>query len=260
MAKTKTEDKGIPVDEQFLKDFADKGGKIEDKASGSEVSDVDKLLEEVADKSPSEVTPNQVQLHKRAVKKNAADTTREDEAKAQKEAARIERLREQERKQRLGKAERIYSTVSKEVQGNVTDPMISRAGAFVDRVSALETIGGIGLLLAILIFLLFVVVRVNQQGDTRIKQLWYMLNGRASLAGSQLGGAASADFGPGGTSGVTNVSSGPGTSSSSSPQPIVNLPIIGGVYSAPDIIQTPFGPISLPDISVGGPPTHTGGG
>jgi hypothetical protein len=119
------------------------------------------------------------------VARGAADTTKEDAAKAQKEQARIARLQEQEQVRRRGKAGKVYGAVSKGIQGNITDPLISNAGGAVDKVSSLRTLGGIGLLLAILIFLLFVVVQVNAAGDTRIKQIWYMLNGRAHLSGRQ---------------------------------------------------------------------------
>ncbi len=52
-----------------------------------------------------------------------------------------------------------------------------------DKVASFRTTGGIGLLLVIIAILLFAVVVVNGTGDTRLKQLWYMLNGRASLIG-----------------------------------------------------------------------------
>ncbi len=187
------EQKPISVDEKFLKDFADKGGKITDNGSGKTVTDVDTLLDNVADSGDGS-TPNQEKLHKKAVARGAADTTKEDEAKAAKEQERIARLQEQDRQKRHGKAGKVYGAVSKGIQSNVTDPVISRAGAAVDKISSLKTVGGIGLLLAILIFLLFIVVQVNAQGDTRIKQLWYMLNGRAKLAGRQsvTGGPSSA--------------------------------------------------------------------
>jgi hypothetical protein len=64
-----------------------------------------------------------------------------------------------------------------------TAPILQRAGGVVDQVSASRTPGGIGFLVIILIFLVFVVVVVNQKGDTRIKQLWYLMLGRATLTG-----------------------------------------------------------------------------
>jgi len=258
--KEEKKEKPVSVDEQFLKDFADKGGKITDNDSGKTVSDIDALLDKVADSGDGS-TPAQEKLHKKAVAKGAADTTKEDEAKAQREAARIARLQEQERRRHLGKAGKVYSSISKEVQGSVTDPLIAKGASAVDAVSSLKTIGGIGLLLAILVFLLFVVVQVNAAGDTRLKQFWYMLNGRAKLAGSNLGVTASGDFGPGSSNTITTTGGRPSApGGGNSPQPIANLPILGNIYSAPDVIQTPFGPVTLPDISIGGPPTHTGGG
>lgn len=55
----------------------------------------------------------------------------------------------------------------------------------IDKVGTLPTYGGLLLLVLILAILLFTVVRVNDQGDTRLKQLWYMLNGRATIKGRQ---------------------------------------------------------------------------
>ncbi len=72
----------------------------------------------------------------------------------------------------------------------------------VDKVSNASTVGGIGLLVAIIVFLLFVVVQVNAAGDTRLKQLWYMLNGRAKLEG--------AVFPTGGTAGTPGSTADPG--------------------------------------------------
>jgi hypothetical protein len=224
------EQKPISVDEKFLKDFADKGGKITDNSSGKTVTDVDALLDKVADSGDGS-TPKQEALHKKAVSKGAADTTKEDAAKAEKEQARIHRLREQEEAKRRGKAGKVYSAVSKSVQGNITDPVISRAGAAVDKVSSLQTVGGIGLLLAILIFLLFIVVQVNAAGDTRIKQFWYMLNGRAHLAGRQ-----SLDS----SSGVPGAVNANGTVNDSGGNPIT-LKSIG--QQDTKAVQNPQGPV-----------------
>lgn len=60
--------------------------------------------------------------------------------------------------------------------GNAVNPLI-------DRVAAAKTPGGIGALVVILIILLVVLMQVNVTGDTRLKQLWYMLGGEASLRG-----------------------------------------------------------------------------
>jgi hypothetical protein len=54
------------------------------------------------------------------------------------------------------------------------------------------TPGGIGVLLLALIFFLWVIVPVNEQGDTRLKLLWYTLIGRTRFKpeyGSEGGGA-----------------------------------------------------------------------
>jgi len=66
---------------------------------------------------------------------------------------------------------------------NVTENISTTMGGISDRAGAIRTVGGIGLLLAIIVLLLFIVVRVNSSGDTRLKQLWYMIAGRASLVG-----------------------------------------------------------------------------
>jgi hypothetical protein len=60
-------------------------------------------------------------------------------------------------------------------------PLIDGAGRLGDKVSSLHTVGGIGLLIVVLVFLLFVIVQVDDQGHTRAQQLWFMLNGKAHL-------------------------------------------------------------------------------
>lgn len=235
MATKEKKQQPVSVDEQFLKNFYEKGGKAVDLSSGKEVTDVDALLDSVAD-SGDGTTPKQEELHKKAVARGTADTTKEEAAKAQKEADRIAHLQEQERKRKLGKAGKVYSAVSKEVQGNVTDPIISKAGNAVDKVSSLQTLGGIGLLLAILIFLLFVVVQVNSAGDTRIKQFWYMLNGRAHLVGRHQISTGSSTTG---TPGAVNAD---GTVNGPDGKPIT-LKSIGAADT--QAIQNPQGPFAL---------------
>jgi hypothetical protein len=262
MADKEKKEQKLSVDDAFLKDFIAKGGKVEDdKGAAVDEGNVDALLEEVANK---EGTPKQAALHKKAVSQGTADTTKEDAEKKAKELARNDRLRQQELKKQRNKALNVYSKTSDAVQDNFTDPLISKAGNTVDRISSLKTVGGIGLLLVVLIFLLFVVVQVNSEGDTRIKQLWYMLNGRAKLIGRQLvgtGGNASSSTAPSslpsGTPGVTlpggvTVSTGLSTN-----KPTLDVGPVGIQYT-PDIIPTPWGTISIPDISIGGRPI-TGG-
>jgi hypothetical protein len=235
MATKEKKQQPISVDEQFLKDFYEKGGKATDLSSGKEVTDVDALLDSVAD-SGSGSTPKQEELHKKAVARGAADTSKEDADKAQREAARIARLQEQEQAKRRGKAGKVYSAVSKGVQGNITDPLISKAGTAVDKVSSLQTLGGIGLLLAILIFLLFVVVQVNAAGDTRIKQFWYMLNGRAHLVGRHQISTGSS------TTGIPGTVNADGTVNGPDGKPIT-LKSIGAADT--QAIQNPQGPFAL---------------
>lgn len=248
----KEKEAALSVDDQFLKDFIAKGGKVEDeKGNAVDESNVDALLEEVAEDGG---TPKQKALHGRAMRKGIADTTKEDAEKAAKEQARLERLREQELKKQRSTALNVASRASGAIQSNVTDPIIAKAGATADKISSLRTVGGIGLLLAILIFLLFVVVQVNSAGDTRIKQFWYMINGRAKLIGRQLigqGGNPSESTPPASTStpGVTQVGPiGIGVPSNA-PQIASAGPV--GIFYTPDIINTPWGQVQIPDISIG---------
>ncbi len=219
----------LSVDDQFLKDFLAKGGKAET-VSGTPVDEgnVDALLEEAGS---SGGTPKQAALHQKAVGKGMADTTKEDADKALKEQERNERLRAQELRKQRGKAIDVASKISSGVQTSVIDPVISKAGNAADRIASLRTIGGIGLLLVILVFLLFVVVQVNSAGDTRIKQWWFMLNGRAHLQGRQT-------VGPGGQ---------PSSSTAPSTPSVTTINTPGGYVPA------------IPDISFGDS-YHTGGG
>jgi hypothetical protein len=235
MAKEKKE-QPLSVDDQFLKDHLDRGGKAVEIESGKEIDkgNVDALLEEVASQGPAR-TPKQEGLHKEAKSIGAADTTREDAAKAIKEQQRIEHLRQQDLKKRQSKALNVASRVSTTVQDSITDPFIDRAGGFIDRVSNASTVGGVGTLLAILIFLLFVVIVVNPQGDTRIKQFWYMLNGRASLIGRQTIGQG----GQPSSSGVPGAVNPNGTVNGPDGKPIT-LQSIGAADTK--AIQNPQGP------------------
>ena len=131
------------------------------------------FLEDVtSDERTASVMQNK--LHKRAQSADAADLEK-DTRQQQKEEE--ERLKEEERK-RQGQSQDIRDRVSR--AATVTSERISPA---IDRVGALPTVGGIALLVAILIVILFTVVKVNPQGDTRMKQIWYMLNGRATIQG-----------------------------------------------------------------------------
>lgn len=65
--------------------------------------------------------------------------------------------------------------------GNVTQPLVNGSKQALNNVSNASTSGGIGTLIVIIVVLLFILVQVDQQGNTRFKMLWYMLNGRAQL-------------------------------------------------------------------------------
>ena len=125
MATKEKKQQPISVDEQFLKDFYEKGGKATDLSSGKEVTDVDALLDSVADSGDGS-TPKQEELHKKAVARGAADTSKEDAAKAQMEATRIARLQEQEQAKRRGKAGKVYSAVSREFRGISRTPLSAK--------------------------------------------------------------------------------------------------------------------------------------
>lgn len=104
--------------------------------------------------------PRRVEKREQAKQQKAVDEQIEDEDVSQVEAGR-----------------RVVTGAISSASEKI-DPLI-------DRVGTLPTYGGLLLLVLILAILLFTVVRVNDQGDTRLKQLWYMLNGRATIKGRQ---------------------------------------------------------------------------
>lgn len=166
----------VHVDDAFLQAYVDKGGKVET-AQGADTTD--ELLKEVG-KDQKSATRSADALHKEVEKQQnaeqkATDKQTKEDAKAQKQA---EDAAKKLNLKRIGIAEKAANTVKK-----ATDPMIKNAGHAVDRASRVRTVGGVAGLLMILMFLLFIVVEVNAHGDTRIKQLWYMLVGRAALVG-----------------------------------------------------------------------------
>src|SRR6266567_1564830 len=173
----KAPDKGISVDESFLRKYLEKGGVAHEVESGKQVDreNVDQLLEE--DSKPSaDQTRNQNRLHERAKRTDVdLETSPREQRKLELEQARaVKEQKEKEAKQRKT-AGQVVRNVHEQITENV-DPAL-------DRIASLKTVGGIGLLLLILILLLFVVIPVNAAGDTRLKQLWYMVNGRTTLQG-----------------------------------------------------------------------------
>jgi hypothetical protein len=107
-------------------------------------------------------------LHKRAEKEAEADLSKKEQ---------IEKQEQADAKQAADRQKRGLQGAAQDTLHNVSN----NAGMLADKVGALSTVGGVSLLVAILIFLLFVLVPVNAQGDTRLKLMWYMLNGKAML-------------------------------------------------------------------------------
>lgn len=193
-------------------------------AAEKKADDQQEQAEELAKNPPGD--KKQEAEQKKALKdaEKAKEKQEADQKRAQQEVAR-------RNKENLNTAQRLISKANQ-----ATAPVLQRAGEVVDRVAASRTPGGIGLLIVILIFLLFVVVVVNQAGDTRLKQLWYMLTGRASLQGRVTpNGASSSSSNSSSSSSSSSSNSGSSSSSSSSssdlPAQIIKSIITGGALS-----------------------------
>jgi hypothetical protein len=146
----------------------------------------------------------QRRLHKQATQLDAEDASIEQR--------KIDKQREADAIQEKQDSQRLVDIVSRN-----TDKAGQLTSQAADRIGSMKTTGGIALLLVILALLMFIVVRVNSVGDTRLKQLWYMLNGRTSLQGKvTLTGATPGAQGASGDFGTTSL---PATNGSS---PVVN--------------------------------------
>lgn len=164
------------------------------------------------DKGSAKVqTPNVTKLHNKAVKQDANDKEKQARLQAEADAKRIAEEEEARKEQRQSLRDKI---------DDVTTKADSTIRPLIDRVANLKTVGGIGLLIAILVFLNFVVIQVNANGDTRLKQFWYMLNGQAQIQGRVIPTAvtqgASGDFGNTPTSTPTGTTVQPVVSTASS--------------------------------------------
>ena len=171
----------VHVDTAFLEAFVAKGGQVQP-TPGTPADTTDALLNEVG-KSQKASTKTADALHNQVQDSQKADVVlSKEEVKAQKqaetEAKKAEEAAKRINKNRISQVEKVANSIKK-----ASDPILKNIGHSADRFASARTVGGIGLLLFILIFLLFIVVEVNKNGDTRIKQLWYMLVGRASLVG-----------------------------------------------------------------------------
>jgi hypothetical protein len=168
----------ISVDEKFLRNLVAKGGKATDIASGQQITnqaEADQFLQQHVSnkkaKEPSDTTSDD-DASVRRLNRRAQNLAYSDEQRAQ--------FAEQ-RKQAQRRAERQRGIRATSI---AIDSVSSGIRPLIDKVGSAPTVGGVGLLIAAIIFLLFVVVQINAEGDTRLKQFWYMLNGRASLVGA----------------------------------------------------------------------------
>ena len=199
-AKQQDSKEAVSGDEQWLRDLIARNQniRIQDATTGEDVSP-DDVLAELADKQ-EEQKPNKdkelnaalqrgkqsalrekatlTKLQKRAEELNAAaDERKERELKKEQlqEAERLQREEEKAQGKRIQNVRSVTRGVNQALERNVQPTL--------EKVGTLPTLGGIGLMVGILAVLLLIVVRVNAQGDTRLKQFWYMLNGRATLQG-----------------------------------------------------------------------------
>lgn len=189
-----TTDEKISVDEQFLRNYVNRGLKAQVIGAEQEIDkeNVDEFLREQVASNKEELV--KTKLQKRAENLDAADDerlAREKQQEEQKQAAAQEKQREKREKEQQTQAQRL-----RKAAGNTATQVGNSVQPALDRVASLHTVGGIGLLLLILAVLLFTVVQVNAAGDTRLKQLWAMLNGNAQLIGR------ANETGSGGLSGV----------------------------------------------------------
>ena len=137
------------------------------------------------------------ELRERAEQRGAAHADLQEKRDHEKQEAKDQQLKKEEQRKAEARRNAVFSTMSaarRNTRETIIEPIFSRAQVATDKVASMSTAGGVGLLLLILIFLLFVVVSVDSTGSTRLKQLWYMLNGRAVLEGSYRAGAGG-DFG-----------------------------------------------------------------
>ena len=180
--------RALTVDDEFLKRIADnpfyQSTGVQKQIASQLENETDALEKEATKVSSLQAPPppekssterrndaRVERLQARAEKLQAANQERlaKEEAQAQEDA----------RQKELARNQNIRASLQhnvQTVQSNVSD--------LADRIGSIQTVGGIGLLVAILVLLVFAIVQVNAQGDTRLKQFWYMLNGRAHLQGS----------------------------------------------------------------------------
>jgi hypothetical protein len=183
----------ISIDEDFLKGYIAKGGKATVIASGQQItteSEADQFLQgHISDKKTQKLAAG-----------TAAKLTSDDKHLALLRQ-RADRLAlEQGREARLSSAEmrrqglqpgagtakeRAERRRAIRAGAVIVEHVDKGIGPVADKIGSAPTVGGIGLLVGVIVLLLFIVVQVNAEGDTRLKQFWYMLNGRAQLIGAK---------------------------------------------------------------------------
>lgn len=144
--------------------------------STSTIDTANTFLENVTADEPEVLSPRQKRLKRIAESQGANDPERAAKVQAEEEQQQAIDAQDEQQESSVNisdRASRVVTSASESI-----NPLI-------DKVGSLPTVGGIGLLVLILVILLFTVVQVNDQGDTRLKQLWYMLNGRATIKGRQ---------------------------------------------------------------------------
>lgn len=201
--------KGISVDDQFLLNFVNAGGSAST-PTGTPVnqSNVGAFLAAQGSEHAEEIDKKQASAAKKAENLTGKEARSDAQAKAKiaTEQAKADLVRQQiaERQQAAAgqeeeAAQRREQNAEREQQENLqatqaaisparkaVDAALAPLKSFADRISTLPAPGGVGFLLLILMILLFAVVQVNAAGDTRMKQLWYMLMGRAKLVGREM--------------------------------------------------------------------------
>ena len=204
MARTLKRTEEGTADSAWLKNLVNNPNiKITDNDSGKDVSQNElKDIVEKDDKTPEDTTAQKKteDLSKKVEDQKDKDATKEDRKKIAEQ-----KKKESEEKQKLADQKRAADDAARKMKArsNATQSLLSsvndkideplqKVGHAVDLFQAAKTPGGIGFLVILLIFLLWVVVRVDQAGNTRIKQFWYMLNGKANLEPSP--SIASRDF------------------------------------------------------------------
>lgn len=148
------------------------------------------------------------------VKAKAQDT---QEAKAEKERQELEEKRQQDIQD---KQHDLLMQAGKKVDDGQT-AVANAASPFVTWLGKQPTYGGIGSLVAIIVFFLLAVVPVNANGDTRLKLIYLTLTGKTQL--QYEGNVSSGDFGNSSNSSNSNNNNGNNTVI---PIPVTPTPII----------------------------------